>query len=49
MSARAQLSFTDQDGYRFQAILTDHPTRTSPFWSAKLLFRELALNDNMPA
>jgi hypothetical protein len=30
----AQLSFTDHDGYRFQAILTDQgPTRTSRSWS----------------
>ena len=28
----AQLSFTDHDGYRFQAILTDQ-TRRSPCWS----------------
>ena len=30
----AQLSFTDHDGYRFQAILTDQTDETSPSWSA---------------
>ena len=28
----AQLSFTDHDGHRFQAILTDLPDATSPTW-----------------
>ena len=30
----AQLSFTDADGHRFQAILTDRDGRGSPSWSA---------------
>ncbi len=32
----AQLSFTDHDGHRFQAILTDQHARTSPPWNVSI-------------